>query len=71
MAAKKDNTIKPQLKLPEKFQALKEIDLTVKKGEFLSLVRKSGCGKSTLMYMLSTRDTNYEGDLEISGERLT
>jgi lipoprotein-releasing system ATP-binding protein len=56
---------------PEKFQVLKEIDLTVGRGEFLSLVGKSGCGKSTLMYVLSTMDTNYEGDLEIAGVRLT
>jgi len=56
---------------PEKFQVLKEIDLVVKKGEFLSLVGKSGCGKSTLMYVLSTMDTDYEGDLEIAGNRLT
>lgn len=56
---------------PEKFQVLKEIDLAVNKGEFLSLVGKSGCGKSTLMYVLSTMDTDYEGELEISGERLT
>lgn len=56
---------------PEKFQVLKEIDLVVNKGEFLSLVGKSGCGKSTLMYVLSTMDTDYEGELEISGTRLT
>ncbi|HEY0744164.1 MAG TPA: ABC transporter ATP-binding protein [Chryseosolibacter sp.] len=56
---------------PEKFQVLKEIDLSVKRGEFLSLVGKSGCGKSTLMYVLSTMDTDYEGELEIAGERLT
>jgi len=56
---------------PAKFQALKEIDLSVNRGEFLSLVGKSGCGKSTLMYVLSTMDTSYEGDLEIAGERLT
>jgi len=56
---------------PEKFQVLKEIDLTVNKGEFVSLVGKSGCGKSTLMYVLSTMDTTYEGELEISGTRLT
>lgn len=56
---------------PEKFQVLKNINLTVNKGEFLSLVGKSGCGKSTLMYVLSTMDTDYEGELEIAGERLT
>ena len=56
---------------PEKFQVLKNISLSVTKGEFVSLVGKSGCGKSTLMYVLSTMDTDYEGDLEISGQRLT
>jgi lipoprotein-releasing system ATP-binding protein len=56
---------------PEKFQVLKDIDMTVKRGEFLSLVGKSGCGKSTLMYVLSTMDTDYQGELEIAGERLT
>jgi lipoprotein-releasing system ATP-binding protein len=56
---------------PEKFKVLKDIDLQVNRGEFLSLVGKSGCGKSTLMYVLSTMDTDYEGELEIAGERLT
>jgi lipoprotein-releasing system ATP-binding protein len=56
---------------PEKFKVLNEIDLTVYKGEFLSLVGKSGCGKSTLMYVLSTMDTDYEGELEIAGTRVT
>jgi lipoprotein-releasing system ATP-binding protein len=56
---------------PEKFQVLKEISFTVQKGEFLTIVGKSGCGKSTLLYILSTMDTDYEGDLVMNGERLT
>ena len=37
------------------------------KGEFVSITGKSGCGKSTLLYILSTMDTDYEGDLMIDG----
>ncbi|HET9276532.1 MAG TPA: ABC transporter ATP-binding protein, partial [Flavitalea sp.] len=32
---------------------------------------KSGCGKSTLLYILSTMDTDYEGELLIDGELMT
>jgi lipoprotein-releasing system ATP-binding protein len=67
----KTNKITKYFHDPEKFQVLKGIDLSVNKGEFLSLVGKSGCGKSTLMYVLSTMDTDYEGDIEIAGERVT
>jgi lipoprotein-releasing system ATP-binding protein len=56
---------------PEKFQVLRDITFEVERGEFLTLVGKSGCGKSTLLYLLSTMDTDYEGELEINGERLT
>lgn len=56
---------------PVKFKVLDDISFDVKKGEFLTLVGKSGCGKSTLLYLLSTMDTEYEGDLVIDGEKLT
>jgi lipoprotein-releasing system ATP-binding protein len=56
---------------PEKFQVLRDISFEVKKGEFLALVGKSGSGKSTLLYVLSTMDTDYEGELEIDGIKLT
>ena len=35
------------------------------------MIGKSGSGKSTLLYVLSTMDTDYEGSLEINGEKLT
>lgn len=56
---------------PNTFQVLKGVNFEVKKGEFLSLVGKSGSGKSTLLYILSTMDTDYEGNLLVNGELLT
>ena len=56
---------------PVKFKVLQDISFDVKKGEFLTLVGKSGCGKSTLLYLLSTMDTDYEGEILIDGEKLT
>jgi lipoprotein-releasing system ATP-binding protein len=50
---------------------LKDVGFEVKKGEFLSLTGKSGSGKSTLLYILSTMDTDYQGELIINGEKLT
>lgn len=55
---------------PEKFKVLDDISLSVKKGELLSLVGKSGCGKSTLLYILSTMDTDYEGELILNNTSL-
>lgn len=56
---------------PVTMQVLKNINMDVKKGEFVSIVGKSGCGKSTLLYVLSTMDTDYEGTLEINGTKVT
>ena len=52
---------------PVKVQVLSNIDLAVKRGEFISIIGKSGCGKSTLLYILSTMDTDFDGELLIDG----
>ena len=67
----KTNNIGKYFYDPVKFKVLDGISFDVKQGEFLSLVGKSGCGKSTLLYILSTMDTDYEGDLIIDGKNLT
>ncbi|TCW17663.1 sulfonate transport system ATP-binding protein [Raoultella sp. BIGb0138] len=49
------------------FQALDRISLTVKKGEFVSLIGPSGCGKSTLLRMLAGLDRPDSGQVLVSG----
>ena len=49
---------------------LKDVSFSVNAGEFASIVGKSGCGKSTLLYILSTMDTDYEGELFIDEQAM-
>jgi lipoprotein-releasing system ATP-binding protein len=56
---------------PVKFKVLSDINMSINEGEFVSIVGKSGCGKSTLLYILSTMDTDYEGEIAINGVSLT
>jgi lipoprotein-releasing system ATP-binding protein len=56
---------------PIKFKVLDDISFEAYKGEFLTLIGKSGSGKSTLLYILSTMDTDYEGELFIEEEKIT
>ena len=58
-------------KKPILFQVLKDINFNVTKGEFATIMGKSGCGKSTLLYILSTMDTDYEGQLFLNEELIT
>jgi NitT/TauT family transport system ATP-binding protein len=50
------------------FQALKEIDLDIRSGEFISVVGPSGCGKSTLMLMVAGLLSRSGGDIVV-GDR--
>ena len=56
---------------PVEVEVLKNINIWVDKGEFVSIMGKSGCGKSTLLYILSTMDTNYKGQLFLADRLLT
>lgn len=53
---------------PSAMKVLTDINLSIEQGEFIAITGKSGCGKSTLLYILSTMDTDYEGDLSIDAE---
>ncbi|EPR73418.1 ABC transporter, ATP-binding protein [Winogradskyella psychrotolerans RS-3] len=63
--------INKYFKKPVMFHVLKDINFQVKKGEFASIMGKSGCGKSTLLYILSTMDTDYEGELYLDNKLIS
>ncbi|TBN04330.1 ABC transporter ATP-binding protein [Hyunsoonleella flava] len=63
--------INKYFKKPVLFHVLKNIDFKINKGEFTSIMGKSGCGKSTLLYILSTMDTDYEGELYLNNQLIT
>ena len=50
---------------PVTVKVLNDVSFSVNRGEFVSVIGKSGCGKSTLLYILSTMDTEYQGELYI------
>jgi nitrate/nitrite transport system ATP-binding protein len=50
--------------------ALKNIDLTVTKGEFISLIGHSGCGKSTLLNMVAGLDRPTVGGVILEGKEI-
>lgn len=47
--------------------ALENVNLTVDKGEFLSIMGPSGCGKSTLLNIIGLLDAPTSGTVEIAG----
>ncbi|MED4569822.1 ABC transporter ATP-binding protein [Brevibacillus agri] len=49
-------------------QALRDIRLTVKEGEFLTVIGPSGCGKSTLLKIIAGLDTEYAGSVQLAGQ---
>ena len=55
----------------ETAHVLKDIDLTVKEGEFISIMGPSGSGKSTLLYLLGGLDMPTQGSVSINGTDLS
>ena len=48
-------------------EVLKGVDLTVKKGEIVSIIGKSGAGKTTLLQIIGTLDKPNSGSVVIDG----
>ena len=58
-------------KSKERFYALKNFELTVNKGEFITIVGPSGCGKSTLLDLLVGLTHGDRGVIEIDGKPMS
>ncbi|HEY9890981.1 MAG TPA: nitrate ABC transporter ATP-binding protein [Candidatus Sericytochromatia bacterium] len=53
------------------YVALKNIDLKIKQGEFISLIGHSGCGKSTLLNIIAGLDKATHGGVILEGRHVT
>ena len=51
----------------DSLQVLKGVDLTVEKGEIVSIIGKSGAGKTTLLQIIGTLDMPDSGSVVIDG----
>ena len=50
--------------------ALSDINLEVRKGEFISIIGASGCGKTTLLRLIAGLDKPQSGELTLGGEKI-
>src|ERR1700743_1949576 len=60
-----------QLQSGTKLRAVSDIDIQIKKGEFVSLLGPSGCGKSTLLKIAAVVQRPTSGELRLNGRPLT
>jgi putative ABC transport system ATP-binding protein len=52
-------------------RALRGVDITIARGEFVAVMGPSGCGKSTLLNLVAGLDTASDGEVVLAGETLS
>ncbi|MGH2794486.1 MAG: ABC transporter ATP-binding protein, partial [Actinomycetota bacterium] len=51
-------------------RALRGVDMTIGRGEFVAVMGPSGCGKSTLLNLIAGLETPTDGEIAVAGESL-
>ncbi len=59
------------IKSQQVVHALQEVNLHIKKGEFITIIGPSGCGKSTLLKIIAGLDLNFKGKVKIGNADIT
>jgi len=67
LAIRADKLKKIYSSIYEKIVALREIDIKIKKGEFVAIMGPSGAGKTTFLNLVGCLDILTSGNLEIMG----
>ncbi len=70
MILKAENICKSYPTSAGPLEVLRDVSLSLKEGELISVAGPSGCGKSTLLNILGTLDQPDKGTLEITGKNV-
>jgi ABC-type lipoprotein export system ATPase subunit len=65
------NLSKSYIKNEKELPVLRDFNLEMKQGEILALMGPSGSGKTTILNILAGLDTDIEGTVEVSGNKLS
>ena len=70
-SVKIENASKIFVSKNESVEALKDVNLELSAGSFVSLIGPSGCGKTTLLRCIAGLETLTEGTIEVDGKKVT
>ncbi len=66
-----ENIVKSYMLGADEIDALKNVTLSIKEGEFISILGKSGSGKSTLMHIIGLLDSPTSGKIYLNGQNVS
>ncbi len=65
------NVVKTYFLGEEQVEAIKEVNVSIKDGEYVSILGPSGCGKSTLMHLMGLLEVPSQGEIEVDNKKIS